>query len=171
MAKRFVSIWFRHLKTDWFALRHPELKTIAFALRAPDHGRMIIAAVNATAQQQGIVTGMTVADARAISPNIEVTDDKPEIWNKLLTRIAQWCIRFSPVVAIDPPDGILLDVSGCTHLWGGDKPYLTEIYKRFKNRGYDIRLAIASRRSRSTRARRTSPRRRSSPTGRRARTR
>ena len=143
MAKRFVSIWFRHLKTDWFALRHPELKTIAFALRAPDHGRMIIAAVNATAQQQGIVTGMTVADARAISQNIEVADDKPEIWLKLLNRIAEWCIRFSPVVAIDPPDGIILDVSGCTHLWGGDKPYLTEMYKRFKNRGYDIRLAIA----------------------------
>lgn len=143
MEKRFAAIWFRHLKTDWFSLQHPALKNIQLVLRAPDHGRMVVSAVNAMAQSQGIYTGMTIADARAITPKIEVVDDKPEIWNRLLTRIAEWCIRFSPVVAVDPPDGILLDVSGCTHLWGGDKPYLTEIYKRFKNRGYDIRLAIA----------------------------
>ncbi|MFT3701335.1 MAG: DNA polymerase Y family protein [Agriterribacter sp.] len=143
MEKRFVSIWFRYLKTDWFSLQNPELKKIPLALRIPDHGRMIVSAANAVAQAQGITTGITVADARAITPKIQVLDDKPEIWNRLLTRIAAWCIRFSPVVAIDPPDGLLLDVSGCTHLWGGDKPYLTELYKRFKSRGYDIRLAIA----------------------------
>lgn len=143
MRKRFVAIWFRHLATDAFTLRQPQLKEKAFVLSKPDHGRMIITAVNALAKALGIEPGMAVADARAVLPGIEVLDDQPELSSRLLFRIATWCIRFSPVVAIDPPDGLLLDVTGCSHLWGGDKAYLTDIYTRIKNKGYTIRMSIA----------------------------
>jgi protein ImuB len=120
MEKRFVSIWFRHLKTDWFSIRQPHLKNLPFVLRTPSHGRMIITAANAVAEIKGISCGMVLADARAIFPELEVQDDKPDLVDKLLTRLAEWCIRFTPMAAIDPPDGIVLDVSGCSHLWGGD---------------------------------------------------
>ena len=63
--------------------------------------------------------------------------------SKLLKGIAEWCIRYTPAVAIDPPDGLILDVTGCAHLWGGEKQYLTEILKRFKDFGYDVRAAMA----------------------------
>ncbi|HMJ68392.1 MAG TPA: DNA polymerase Y family protein [Cyclobacteriaceae bacterium] len=143
MDKRFVSIWFRHLATDWFSLREPGLKKIPFVLRAPSHGRMIITAANAVAEARGISVGMAVADARALVPEIEVRDDKQDLTGKLLRRLAEWCIRFTPVVAIDLPDGLLLDVTGCSHLWGGDEIYLTDIIKKLKARGYDVRAAIA----------------------------
>ena len=143
MAKRFVSIWFRHLITDWFALRQPQLKNLPFVLRAPSHGRMVITATNAKAEMNGINTGMTLADARAIIPELEVQDDKPDLPEKLLKRLAEWCIRFTPIVAVDPPDGVLLDASGCPHLWGGDSNYLSEIIKKLSARGYDVRAAIA----------------------------
>ena len=143
MEKRFVSIWFRHLSTDWFSLRQPHLKNMPFVLRTPSHGRMIITATNAVAEMHGVTCGMVLADARAILPELEVQDDRPDLISKLLTRLAEWCIRFTPVAAIDPPDGILLDASGCTHLWSGDKFYLTEIVKKINARGYDVRAAIA----------------------------
>src|SRR5688572_9493234 len=100
MAKRFVSIWFRHLSTDWFTLRQPHLKNLPFVLRAPSHGRMIITATNAVAESKGISSGMVLADARAIVPELEVQDDKPDLIERLLKKIAEWCIRFTPVVAI-----------------------------------------------------------------------
>jgi len=143
MDKRYVSIWFRHLSTDWFALRQVQLNYVPFALRAPLHGRMIITATNAVAEKQGIYRGMSLADARAFTPDLEVLDDKPDLINKLLTRLAEWCIRFTPVVAIDPPDGLILNATGCTHLWKGDIPYLNEIIKRLNDRGYDVQAAIA----------------------------
>ncbi len=143
MAKRFVSIWFRHLATDWFSLRQPLLKTLPFVLRAPSHGRMMITAANAIAEKKDIHRGMVLADARAIHPSLEVQDDKPEILDKLLRRLAEWCIRFTPVVAIDPFDGLLLDASGCAHLWGGDVSYLSDIEKKLTLRGYDVRIAMA----------------------------
>lgn len=143
MAKRFVSVWFRFLKTDWVTLRQPALQQVPFVLSKPDHGRMIVAAVNEQAQVQGIETGMVVADARAVLPGLQVLDDTPGLEEKLLKRIAEWMIRFTPVVALDLPDGIVLDASGCTHLWGGDREYLTDIYERILGKGYNVRLSIA----------------------------
>ncbi len=67
----------------------------------------------------------------------------PDFQQNYLTGIAEWCIRYTPAVAIDAPDGLILDVTGCAHLWGGEKKYLTDIYKRLKDFGYDIRIAIA----------------------------
>lgn len=143
MRTRFVSIWFRHLTTDWFTLRQPHLKNVPFVLRAPSHGRMIVMATNATAEIKGLSTGMVLADARAVIPDLQVLDDMPGLAPKLLKRIAEWCIRFTPVVAVDLPDGILLDATGCSHLWGGDLSYVSAIAKKLNNRGYDVRAAMA----------------------------
>lgn len=144
MVKRFVSIWFPQLKINWFVLHKPALKEQAFVLSLADHGKMKVTAANNKALQAGIVPGMAVADARALYAGIEVLDDKPaEAWIKLLTRMAEWCIRFSPVVAIDQPDGLVLDATGCTHLWGGDKAYLADICNRFNKKGYNLRISIA----------------------------
>jgi len=143
MGRRFVSIWFRHLATDWFSLRQHRLRSAPFVLRAPSHGRMVITATNAAAVRKGINTGMVLADARAIIPDLQVLDDKPDLIGRLLRRLAEWCIRFTPIVATDSPDGLLLDVSGCSHLWGGDESYVTEIVKKLNARGYDVRIAMA----------------------------
>ena len=81
---------------------------------------------------------MVVADARAIYSSLEVLDDEPELSEKLLKAIAEWCIRYTNIVAIDPPDGLILDVTGCAHLWGGEKKYISDIQIKFRNRGYDV---------------------------------
>jgi protein ImuB len=143
MEKRFVSVWFRHLITDWFTLRQPELRELPFVVAAPSHGRMMIVAANTLAEQNGIYIGMVLADARAIIPALQVVDEKPGLADKLLRRIAEWCIRFSPVVSVDIADGLLLDATGCPHLWGGDSYYLIAIAQRFKARGYDVRVGMA----------------------------
>jgi protein ImuB len=143
MEKRFVSIWFRHLSTDWFSLHQPQLKKLPFVLRTPSRGRMVITAANILAEEKGITTGMVLADALAIHPELEVQDDKPDLIDRLLKRIAEWCIRFTPAVSVDPPDGLLFDATGCSHLWGGDSLYLKEIIKKLNARGYNVRAAIA----------------------------
>jgi len=143
MAKRFVSVWFRHLSTDWFNIRQPALGEVPFVLSTATHGRMIVTAANTLAQARGAYAGMVVADARALVPSLNVMEDIPGLPGKLLNRIAEWCIRFSPIVAVDLPDGIIIDASGCTHLWGGEEAYLDAIVNRLKVRGYHVRAAMA----------------------------
>lgn len=69
-----MVIWFRHLLADWWANRQPELKTASFVLIKPDRGRMIVAALNKEALKQRILEGMTLADGRALVPELHVLD-------------------------------------------------------------------------------------------------
>jgi protein ImuB len=131
------------LLTDWKAIRQPGLKGEAYVFAEPDHGRMLITALTDAARKYGVTEGMTVADARIIAPALQVFDGKPGRNLKLLTGLAEWCLRYTPLVQLDPPDGLLLDVTGCTHLKGGEKAYLQEIVSRLKTIGYDVRPAIA----------------------------
>jgi len=143
MGKRFLSLWFRRLTTDYVSIRRPALLHQPFVLALPDHGRMVITAASALAMEEGIQTGMAVADARVLVPTLEVLDDKEGLTSKLLRQLALWCIRYTPIVAIDAPNGLLLDISGCPHLWGGEKVYLQQIVHTLRNKGYDVRGAIA----------------------------
>lgn len=138
-----VVIWFPHLMTDWVVRRQHELKEVPFALSLKEHGRLVVRGVNNLAQQKGVHTGMVVADCRAIVPELEVLDFDPEQPAKLLRALSEWCIRYSPFVYVDEFDGLILDSSGCTHLWGGEASYVKDIYRRFKEFGYHVRIALA----------------------------
>jgi protein ImuB len=143
MRKRYLSIWFRYLKSDWFTIRRPELKDVPFVLIAADHGRMVIQAANSLAAAEDLEPGMAVADARAVVPELQVIDDRPGLSEKLLKGIAEWCIRYTPDVAVDAPDGLLLDITGCPHLWGGEMPFITDVVTRLTSLGYHVHAAIA----------------------------
>lgn len=138
-----MAIWFPQLLAEGMLRRRPHLKDALFVLAAPEHGRMRITAVCPAAQKHGIAVGMAVADARALVGNIQVLDDEPQLSLRLLTGLGHWCIRYTPVVATDLPDGLLLDVSGCAHLWGGEARYAADIQNRLEGFGYTTRVAIA----------------------------
>jgi protein ImuB len=57
--------------------------------------------------------------------------------------LADWCGRYTPLVAADPPDGILLDISGCTHLHGGEHNLIDDLAARVANFGFTLRATIA----------------------------
>lgn len=143
MARRFAALWFPYLTTDWFVRRNPELKDATFVLAAPRRGRMTIRAAGHAARQKGITAGMVVADSRAIFPELQVINDIPGQEEQLLRAMAAWCLRYTPVAATDSPDGLLLDISGCPHLWGGEAPYLEELTAKLCRIGYEVRPAIA----------------------------
>ena len=143
MQKRYMAIWFRHLLTDGLALRRPDLKEQPFVLVMPVKNRVVITASSILAEQQGAFAGMAVADARAAVPELVAIDDTPGKAAKLLRLLGLWCIRYTPAVAVDLPDGLLLDISGCTHLWGGERGYLKEIVLKLRHNGFDARAAIA----------------------------
>ena len=143
MSRRFISIWFPHLLTDWLTRCRPALRDQAFVLALPDHGRMIVTAASMVAQEQGITKGMAVADARALIGNLQVIDDKPGQAGRILNALGEWAIRFTPVAAADLPDGLILDVTGCAHLWGGEQLYMEDIVGRLTRIGYQVRAGMA----------------------------
>jgi protein ImuB len=58
-------------------------------------------------------------------------------------RLIQWCNRYSPIVADDGSGGIVLDITGCTHLFGGEQALLNDVETRIRRAGHRVRGAIA----------------------------
>lgn len=143
MERRIAAIWFPHLLAERMIRRRPYLRTKAFVLATPHHGRMHVTAASIVALNQGVCTGMAVADARALVAGLLVLDDEPGRNQQLLTGLGLWCIRYTPVTAIDLPEGLFLDITGCAHLWGGEATYAADIQKRLQNLGYTTRIAVA----------------------------
>ncbi|MET4082606.1 protein ImuB [Pedobacter sp. UYP30] len=143
MQKRYMSIWFRHLLPDRLAIHKVELIALAFVFAANEKNRKVITAINSIAEKKGLKTGMPLADAKALVPDIEVFDYKPGMELKLLRKLGEWCIRYTPWVGINAPDGLVMDISGCAHLWGGERAYYTEIISKLRLRGYEVRGAVA----------------------------
>src|SRR6185436_16417039 len=60
-----------------------------------------------------------------------------------LAALSDWCVRFSPAVALDPPDGLFLDITGVDHLWGGEAAMLADFTARLAAGGIPVRCAVA----------------------------
>jgi protein ImuB len=143
MQKRYLSLWFKQLLTDQLTIANPSLNEAPLVIAIKDRGRQSVKTCNNFALKQGIKRGMSVADAKALVPDVVVEDNVEGTEQLLLKDLGEWCIRFSPIVAIDEPDGLLMDITGCCHLWQGEAPYLRELLTRLKKKGYQVRGAIA----------------------------
>jgi protein ImuB len=67
----------------------------------------------------------------------------PDIASGRLVRLVEWCDRYSPLVAQDGCDGIILDITGCAHLFGGEGELLLDIKRRLHRMGVEAHAAIA----------------------------
>jgi len=103
-----------------------------------------IAALDERAEALGLKYGMGIADARAMHPSIEIVEHDPDADRRLLEALADWCDRYTPLVAIEGKDGLFLDISGCAHLFGGEKRLLDEALSSFLHQGFDVRAGLAS---------------------------
>ena len=74
---------------------------------------MRIVALDTRALKLGLAPGLTLADARARVPELAAIDHDPHADRLWLERIANGCDRWTPMVALDPPDGVTLDITGC----------------------------------------------------------
>ncbi len=86
---------------------------------------------------------MTLAEARAIHPAIKTDAASPAADATALESLARYMVRYTPLVAMDGRDGLLLDITGCPHLFGGEDAMLAEMTARLANAGITVCGAIA----------------------------
>ncbi|SMH52728.1 Y-family DNA polymerase [Azospirillum agricola] len=145
MARRILALWLPRLPTD-ARTRGPaaDRRALPLALLRTERGRRLVVAVNRVAETAGILPGLTLADARALLPGLDVADATPEDDARLLDRIAGWCRRYSPWTAPDGTDGVMIDITGCAHLFGGEAALLADLHRRLRDAGFAARAAIAA---------------------------
>lgn len=117
----------------------------ALLLACTVQGRRIVAEGCDLAEARGVRPGIDLAHARALLRDVQVTvaPFTPHEDRKRLRHLARWALRFSPVVAPDPPDGLLLNIHGCAHLFGGEEKLAGRVASALAHLGFPARVAIA----------------------------
>ncbi len=135
-------MWLRRLSTDRIE-RHSSKPVETFVVVASIQSAQRITALTDGAVRLGLKAGMGLADARAMYPKLPVVEADPEADQRLLEGIADWCDRYTPLIGLDPPDGLLLDVTGCAHLFGGEAALAQDLVRRLAQQGLRARVAVA----------------------------
>ena len=114
------------------------------ALYQRDKGADRLLYLSAEAQEGGLTTGMSVADARARFPDIRLAPVDHDGDHALLTALARWAFRFSPVVGVDATGlGLWIDATGVSHLFGGLQEMCAELHRQISQTGLVVHLATA----------------------------
>ncbi|MBS0532058.1 MAG: DNA polymerase Y family protein [Proteobacteria bacterium] len=147
VKRRILSLWLPRLPTD-------RIKRQLFRSGRRDsgqpcivvakyHNALVISALDDVAARLGLAVGTPLANARAICPDLEVFDADETADARTLNDIADWCDRFTPLVALDPPHGLLLDITGCAHLFGGEATLMEQLCGALERQGFIVSVAVA----------------------------
>ncbi len=148
-VRRLLALWLPDLAID--RLRRTDGQEVAgrpLVLTATASNRQIVLAADPVAEAAGITVGQPLADARTLEPGLIARPADPGADAAFLDRLGQWATRFTPWAAPtgDPAAGeagLLLDVTGCAHLFGGEVGLLRRATAALARGGLTVRGAIA----------------------------
>jgi protein ImuB len=166
VRRRILSLWLPRLPIDRIKRQLQQIKTlsgeavIASRKESPSNpvnpvdapsivvakqdNMLRISALDDAAAHFGLAVGLPLANARAICPHVQVYDADEAADTAALNAIACWCDRFTPLVALDPPHGLFLDITGCAHLFGGEAAMMNLMCGLLTAQGFDVSGAIAA---------------------------
>ena len=141
MARRLLSIWFPRLASD-ASLRNRPVEG-PFALTHRSGNSEHLHCVNPDAIARGLSRGTPLADARAICPALITRDADLAGEAATLASLRRWASRYAPMVAGDGADGLMADISGVPHLFGGEAALRDDLQARLERAGLAATSAIA----------------------------
>ncbi|MBO0664434.1 DNA polymerase Y family protein [Jiella sp. MQZ9-1] len=147
--RRVVSLFLPTFPTDRLCRARPTLTADApvdlpLALLGRQQNRRVVMATNQAARANGLRVGMAAARASAALVELIIQDHDPAADAAALERLAIWILeRFSPIVAVDGGDGIVIDSTGADHLHGGEAAMLHRLVDRLAGAGITAQAAVA----------------------------
>ncbi|MDC0736652.1 DNA polymerase Y family protein [Cognatishimia sp. SS12] len=141
IQRRVVSLWFPRLASDRVLRLRPVEGPFAVTLKHQNVNR--IYCLNIAALKAGLHPGMSYADARAFCPDLQSCVAAPDHDLRFLQTLRRWATGYCPWVGLEGADGLILDVTGSAHLFGGEAAMLSDIHNRLMRRGISVQIGLA----------------------------
>ena len=141
-TRRYLALFFPWLPAERFTRSAPKPPDLPLVFAEKQRGALRLASVDPRAQALGLRVGMPLADARAQVPDLAIVPHDPVLDQNWLDRLAQGCARYTPLVALDSPDGLILDITGCCHLFDGEAGLIHDLDRRLTRLGMTLRHAL-----------------------------
>ncbi|CAN0604069.1 unnamed protein product, partial [Ectocarpus sp. 12 AP-2014] len=131
-ASRYLALWFPFLPANRLQRQSgvPQQADAPTVFIEKHRSALRLMAVSPQAVALGLSPGMTLADARARVPELTAIDMDRSADSAWLERMADFCDRYTPLMALDGADGVVLDITGCTHLFGGEAALRNDMHER-----------------------------------------
>jgi len=110
----------------------------------PGAGGVALFAVDSIAALEGLSPGQPLADARVLVPDLRTAPADPDGDRAAMAALADWCVRWTPTVSLDGDDGLLLDITGSAHLFGGEERLVQDLVHRLARARIAARASVAS---------------------------
>ncbi|MDU8944478.1 Y-family DNA polymerase [Ovoidimarina sediminis] len=141
--RRILSLWFPRLGAERLIRKDPGLGEVPFAV-AEDHSNMqVLSSLSATASAAGLTEGQPLRDAQAMCPGLITRLRNPQMEAQFLAGLRRWAGKFSPWVADQPPGGLIVDLTGCAHLFGGEAALMEQVALDCEDLGLTVQAGIA----------------------------
>ncbi|MCB1385961.1 MAG: DNA polymerase Y family protein [Nitratireductor sp.] len=134
-------MWFPRLATDRVLRACPVEAPFVLTLKQNNTDKLYC--LNTCAERAGLHRGMRFADARAFCPDLVSRPARPEQDARFQAALRRWATRYCPWVGREGEDGLVLDVTGSTHLFGGEEAMLDDMRQRAERAGLALRLGLA----------------------------
>ena len=125
-------------------LRHARMtEDLPFAV-VRDTGQIkLISSLSITAESQGLSCGQSLRDAMAICPSLITKSQNPQLEAQFLTNLCRWANKFSPWVAEEVSNALVIDLTGCAHLFGGEEGVVQQVELDCIDLGLSVHIGIA----------------------------
>jgi len=141
--RRILSLWFPRLAAERVLRQDRGLPGGPFAVLRDQNNMQVIIALTPEAEAAGLSRGQPVRDAMAICPTLHTRLSNPQAEALFLTSLRRWAGKFSPWVAEEPPAGLVIDITGCAHLFGGEEALLQQVEGECTDLGLSVQAGIA----------------------------
>lgn len=142
-GKRILCIWMPRLPVNRFGRTGLPVDDCLFAVTAEDKNAVRLVSLNKHARRAGLYAGMTLATARAAAPQLITVAEEPLRDEAFLKTLQRWCVKFTPWSACHGKDSLLLNITGCAHLLGGEAAMAEAILQELKDMQVEARIGIA----------------------------
>ncbi len=120
----------------------------ALALIAKDNNAWRVTHINARARMLGLREGLSLTDTRALypqtaTPTLTILESDMQADARVLDQLADWALRYTPLAATHGADSLILDISGCAHLFAGEEALRADMIARLRHLGFAARISIA----------------------------
>lgn len=133
-------MWFPRLASDRVLRVRPVDGPFALMLKQANAERLYC--LNMGAERQGLYRGMSFADARAFCPDLQSRPANPVSDARFLHVLRRWATRYCPWVGLEGDNGLVLDITGAAHLFGGEVMMLADMRQRLNRAGLSARIGL-----------------------------
>jgi protein ImuB len=142
-ARRILSLWFPRLSAERLLRRERATLPVPFAVVAEVGNTQVLFSLSAAAEAEGLRAGQPLRDARAVCPGLITRFRNPRADEAFLTALRRWAGKFSPWVAEERPEALMIDLTGAAHLYGGEEGVLQVALADCADLGLTVQAGIA----------------------------